>query len=759
MASNLRKITSEDGQVLSRTYKELRGVDFSNDETMVNLSRSPNAVNVWKDYNSALGQAVETRPGIRVIKKFDKVSNLGVDYHAKVIKEHFFMIDDNSYFIAHVLEYDLSTNKYKGKLYQWTNYPAEPATFTALQGTYGVKSNGFLFNKGYYFLDGENFYKITASSQGVLSCEDVRDIAFVPTVAIVTKDGTMNEYQDYNVLTGKQKNQFTGDGTKTVFQFYPSFVDREIYNDSVTIDGVNTTGYTISNYAEDSNGVLSSAAFKITFTTAPSNDSEIVFNFEQALMANRQVRTFIGTGIQTEFDLEPNVAYTTKSIRNLSVVALTGEISEYELQGDKVVFTTAPSTTTAIKITFEQVIKEEAAENSFVKYCDKAVVFDNRVFMANCGSAKTKFFFSALNEPTYFPNNNFEYAGAEELDVVDLVVMNNSIALIKKGNGQNGYLYNISGFETSDELMPKAYRATLISSSIGGIGGAINFKNDIVFLSKSGLQAITQLDLHNERNIAHRSSLVDGKLINESGLDAARLQVFGDYLMVLINGHIYLANSRETTAVKDNEYEWYFWTDIGNYMGDFMKAISLKVVDKALYFGTENGCILKLNNDMLKTLNDVTTPIGTGELTSKAYQDDCYINNALSKRAIYSCWCTPIDDFGYRNRFKRCNKKGSIADLKSFAHSVAKLSIKTDTGFYQENSAHNGGYFDFSDLDFSDFTFNTSDKNEYFFKAKNKKWARISLKFYSDETTKPFGIFGVTLEAILGGYAKEKQYE
>ena len=49
----------------SRVYAALRGVDFSSEPSEVSLSRSPNALNVYKDYSSALGQAIQTRPGFK----------------------------------------------------------------------------------------------------------------------------------------------------------------------------------------------------------------------------------------------------------------------------------------------------------------------------------------------------------------------------------------------------------------------------------------------------------------------------------------------------------------------------------------------------------------------------------------------------------------------------------------------------------------------------------------------------------------------
>lgn len=669
-----------EGSIIRREYSNLRGVDFSNDETKVSLNRSPKSVNCWKDYKSQLGQAVETRAGFRVLKRyngvFHQVGENIHEYKTEIIRFHTFKIEDKGYFLIHYKVFDTSLNKYVGKVDWWVNYPNENMEVVTIQNDVGVSfGGGFIFEKGYYFLDGLNIYRYTVNNSQLV-VNNISEIAFVPTTAIVTKDGVMEKYQDYNGISGRQKNQLYGNGSRTEFSLYPAFVDREIVLERVTVNGEIREDCTLSQ---------SDFTYKLTFTVAPIEDGEIVVEFSQNII---------------------------------------DEITS----------------------------------------CDKAVVYENRVILANCQKKKNKFFFSALNDPTYFPATNFEYAGVEEQNVVGLIVMSSSVALIKEGSGSNGYIYNISSVTTEAELMPVVYRVTEISSSIGGIGGAINFKNDIVFLSKQGLQAITRLDLHNERNIEHRSSLVDGKLVNEKGLDRAKLGVFGEYLIILINGKMYLANSREKSQLKDVEYEWYYFEDVGvleekESGSKFYNGTSIEVFEDRLFVGTSNGCICCYNDDM-KKMSGLNTPLSTGELRSEAYQDDYFrlVDGELVKdvRAIYSCWCTPIDDFNARNRFKRCNKRGSVADLKSFSHSRCKLAIKTDGGFYKDNSQHNSGYFDFSDIDFTDFTFNTSERNEYYFKAKNKKWARLSLEFYSDEIRKPFGIFGVTIEAIIQGYAKEK---
>ena len=58
-------------------------------------------------------------------------------------------------------------------------------------------------------------------------------------------------------------------------------------------------------------------------------------------------------------------------------------------------------------------------------------------------------------------------------------------------------------------------------------------------------------------------------------------------------------------------------------------------------------------------------------------------------------------------------------------------------------------------MNFTNFSFITTDKSYLIYKIKEKKVNEMSLKFYSDEIDKPFGIFSAIIEAFVGGYIKK----
>lgn len=84
---------------VGRTYSDFKGVDFSNSD--VSLYRSPDSVNMWKNYDN--GEGIETRPGMELLGEFDNQIN-GI---------HFYRISNTLQVIVHA----------GTKLYKWNNYP------------------------------------------------------------------------------------------------------------------------------------------------------------------------------------------------------------------------------------------------------------------------------------------------------------------------------------------------------------------------------------------------------------------------------------------------------------------------------------------------------------------------------------------------------------------------------------------------------------------------------------------------------------
>lgn len=215
------------GDLVTRTYGNFRGVDFRGDE--INLMRSPDSVNVWKDYKET--ESIRTRPAMEPVLLFDE----------KVNGIFFYKAADTEMMIVHS-----GTKLYK---------VVEGEKEVLYEGLNAMKSNAFVFNNLWFFKDGKHYLQYDGAT--------IKDVeGYVPTTAISRKDesgGTT--YEDTNMLSDYRINTFLGDGTSKVFSLNAQNIDTD-YKPTVTINDVAVTNYSV----DYTNG-------KINFSSAPAAPS------------------------------------------------------------------------------------------------------------------------------------------------------------------------------------------------------------------------------------------------------------------------------------------------------------------------------------------------------------------------------------------------------------------------------------------------------------------------------------------------------
>ena len=52
------------GDSMTRIYANFRGIDLLNPSSLVDITRSPDCLNVWKSYSTTESNLIETRPRI-----------------------------------------------------------------------------------------------------------------------------------------------------------------------------------------------------------------------------------------------------------------------------------------------------------------------------------------------------------------------------------------------------------------------------------------------------------------------------------------------------------------------------------------------------------------------------------------------------------------------------------------------------------------------------------------------------------------------
>lgn len=602
---------------IKRTYTDFAGVDFLDEASVVDIRRSPDALNVWKNYKDNQGACIETRPGYR------KLAQIG---NGKINGIYIFSI-------TKAIVHSGTT------LYEWSNFPSEPDTSHLKELYTSMNNQKSSFNKlgsKLYINDGKNYLMYDGTN-----LKKVKEEAFIPRTTISRKaggNGGGETLEDVNLLQPKRTNSFVGDGSSRTYYLDAQNID--ITEVIVTVNEIMLT--------ENTDFTVNRANGTIEFNTAPSSP---------------------------------------------------------KLSGEDNVF-----------ITFAKTI--EGYEDRINK-CTKAILFDNRLFYSGNPDYPNAIFYSKLNNPAYISDLNYYEDGSSDSMVTGMTIGNNMLWVFKDSDQNNANVFYHE--PTTDSEYGRIYPSKQGSVSVGCYVDSTNFQDDIVFLSRHGLEGVSTENIDSKQVISHRSTMVDAKMPNENNYKTAIMEEYQGYLLILVNGKIYLADSRQKYASLNSfEYEWYCW-DISK-----INPILLKEYNDSLYIGAKDGSIF-----ILEGTND------NGE-------------------TILSYWTTPMDNFGYNNQLKTTNKRGGIAKIKTIPNGIVKIAKKTDKiNDYKYVTKKSATGFSFKNLDFANFSFITTGKSFLLYKIKEKKIIELSLKFYSDEKDRPFGIYSAVIEAFAGGYIKK----
>ena len=536
-------------ELIPRVYSSFRGVDFRGEE--INLHRSPDSLNVWKDYRET--ESIRTRPGIELNTSFTDTV-YGVFFYGGAMLVHS-----------------------GSKLYKVAN----GETTELYTGLNEAVSNSFVYDDVWYFKDGKHYLKYDGET-----IEKV--VGYIPTTTIARKPmGGGTKYEDVNMLSEYRKNSFLADGAS--FSFFLDVINIDTdYVPIVTVDDeeVSTSTYTVD-YAEGK------ITFKNSAPDAPLTDGQdnVVIQFKKA-------------------------------------------VPKY----------------------YDTIMK-----------CNMLQVFDNRVFFSGNPEHPNMIWNSSLNDPSYISDLDYYKEGMDSAAVKGLVAGNNALWVFREPSDANTTVFYHT--PTLDEEYGKVYPSSHSSITTGCIGKAINFNDDIVFFSERGMEGISG-DITTEQVVAHRSSLVDRKMIAEQGYKDMVLAEWEGYLLVFIGNKVYLADSRAMFQNENHmEYEFFYWELEHD-------VVCATVKDGVLYIGTNGG---------IYTLTDTDAN-------------------------IESYWVTPLDKFKYPHKLKTTNKRGCVAEATGDISVYAKVE---DTGFELIGTYNN--------------------VTDYFVsRIKRKKFKDIQLKFYSN---------------------------
>lgn len=354
-----------------------------------------------------------------------------------------------------------------------------------------------------------------------------------------------------------------------------------------------------------------------------------------------------------------------------------------DLAAGRVTFAAAPPVASTgddnVRITFS---KQVAGYADRVKHCTINTFYgigsDSRIFISGNNNFRNYDWYSWSGHADYFPDINYTVVGAENNAIMGYLKQYDSLMIIKQANDQDASIFKRSATMSGNETV------FLTEQGLAGVGAVSRWcfgtlYDDNLFLAKDGVFGLDTSQVTQQRTAQLRSYYVNGELTREPGLEDAVCCVSGGYYYLFVNGHVYIADSKQENQnpSKSHGYEWFYWTDVParcviEYEGD-------------IYFGTNEGELHKFK-------------------TEADYGMEAYSDNGV---AIACAWATKMDTLGDCSSFKRIEKANTGALVMPFASATGDICYVTDGGEEMVKAFSMNTTFDWNDVDFNDMDFGT----------------------------------------------------
>lgn len=469
------------------------------------------------------------------------------------------------------------------------------------------------------------------------------------------------------------------------------------------------------------------------------------------LIGTQRKESFYGTETDKVYHLSAENIESVDKVETLNKDGDWVETTAYskDLTAGTVTFTTAPGVSPAqyednVRITYTKTVAGYADR---IAKCTIAATYGygggSYVFLSGNPDYKAYDWHSDIDRPNYFPDTGYSIVGSEETAIMGYQKIGKYLVIVKEDNNQDTTIFQRWG-TTSTDILGNQTPAFSMEPGISGVGAISKYAfgtllDEPLFLSTRGVMATYNNNILAERTVKNRSFFVDAKLTKESGLENACACEWQGYFILAVNGRAYVLDSKNkslrqnrTEGDGDFVYECYHWENIP-------ARVLLSVGDR-LYFGTVDGKICRFNTDIDKL---------------DRYNDNPGLT-AETEVPVVCCWSTKNDDDGASYLYKTMQKKGCTITIKPFYRSSAEIYIAKDGDPEKRIRQHLMDIFNWFDLDFERFTFNTNDSpQDIYLKKKIKKYKRLQIFVYNRGKSEGFGIYQIAKTFAVGNYAKK----
>lgn len=676
------KISGKSPAISAVVYDRLKGVDYSTDPALIDSERSPYAPNLI----SGPGGFPEKRPGWRTILQLEE----------PIYGIHAAYKDGDKVYLIHAGK----------KLYEWSP-DAQETGAVVYDDMRAGPSKSFVHKSRAFILDGRNYICVGDDlADGEWGATLVYNIAKVPTVYINSSpfglDGVPLE--DPNLLNHTMTVSYVGEGEETEHKA------PELYK--------------LPFRADDGEPV------KVRVKDEDDPDRWREYEAFEESSSTILIERVFGTASDKEgypsydgmhFKATVNEEWKDDNPRGFVVDHRYGIVAFAVPPWDA-----RDSGVDNVEITFypnDSKFRDGGLDNSSVRtidHCDTFTIYENRVWATGNKNLPGYDWHSGVDDPTYFPQTGYAKVGEDNTRIMGYLKSGSSLAIIKGESSQDACIY----LRTAGTLQD--YAAFPLKQGVIGQGAISphafgNILDDPLFLTRSGVCAVSSSLITEQRTIANRSRFINPKLTENQNLsNAVACNWNGMYLLSMTDGNVYLMDGKQDRVYLENSltgasynYECYHWTN--------MPATAWMPDGDKLYFGTADGRVCKLNTDIE----------GVGK-----YNDD--------GKPIKAARATRVEFCGDWLRYKTMVKKGSGALMQPYTRSSAKVWVRTDRTKAQEfltAALDNDGWDESLPDDYASW----KEAQILPFKKKIKKWKWIQVILENDTINEGFGVYGVII--------------
>ena len=318
------------------------------------------------------------------------------------------------------------------------------------------------------------------------------------------------------------------------------------------------------------------------------------------LLQPKRKNSFVGDGTTKIFQLDTiglDATLLTATVSGLAMVETT-HFTVNRTTG-AVTFITAPANGAGVDNTIIEFAKTVTGYANRIKNCQFFTIFgvgnNLRVFMSGNPNFKNWDWYSAMQDPTYWPDLNYTKIGSEGVAIKGYALQQGVMHILKEDSTYDPTIWTRTADTATDNTLYFPVRQN--NSQIGLLAtDTVKVVNDVpMILTKKGAYRITSTYVADERGLEHFSQMEDSLLLKESNLKNAIAFDFDGRYGIAINGTIYVFDY-------NNGFESYRW--VGYPVSCFYEY------DGNLYFGdSASGSVYVMNkiddNDNTNMLGDL----------------------------------------------------------------------------------------------------------------------------------------------------------